>query len=137
MPPVRTLSAPPCWTPITAQRKCVRRSTRSRPHRARRCSIEQRSANERRAIARPAGLVGRTPWSAADAPVGLLASCKKLMSLFRQRDEGVPRGPGGPPHRSEEHTSELQSLRHLVCRLLLEKKNTTRPHSHTTPITWR
>src|SRR5258705_6057944 len=31
--------------------------------------------------------------------------------------------------RSEEHTSELQSLRHLVCRLLLEKKkkrNTTR-----------
>src|ERR1035438_10611322 len=25
-------------------------------------------------------------------------------------------------HRSEEHTSELQSLRHLVCRLLLDKK---------------
>src|SRR5262247_2877303 len=32
--------------------------------------------------------------------------------------------PAAPPrgHRSEEHTSELQSLRHLVCRLLLEKK---------------
>src|SRR5205814_7576381 len=30
----------------------------------------------------------------------------------------------GPSYeRSEEHTSELQSLRHLVCRLLLEKKN--------------
>src|SRR5438045_5869757 len=28
--------------------------------------------------------------------------------------------------RSEEHTSELQSLRHLVCRLLLEKKNQER-----------
>src|SRR5205814_6816466 len=27
------------------------------------------------------------------------------------------------PLRSEEHTSELQSLRHLVCRLLLEKKS--------------
>src|ERR1035441_10901661 len=27
--------------------------------------------------------------------------------------------------RSEEHTSQLQSLRHLVCRLLLEKKKTT------------
>src|ERR1035441_10963356 len=27
--------------------------------------------------------------------------------------------------RSEEHTSELQSLRHLVCRLLLEKKKTS------------
>src|SRR5205814_5056174 len=34
------------------------------------------------------------------------------------------RVPPTPPHgqRSEEHTSELQSLRHLVCRLLLEKK---------------
>src|SRR5436853_1970648 len=28
----------------------------------------------------------------------------------------------GYAKRSEEHTSELQSLRHLVCRLLLEKK---------------
>src|SRR5262245_63401934 len=28
--------------------------------------------------------------------------------------------------RSEEHTSELQSLRHLVCRLLLEKKKNKR-----------
>src|SRR5258705_3438817 len=28
--------------------------------------------------------------------------------------------------RSEEHTSELQSLRHLVCRLLLEKKKQER-----------
>src|SRR5205814_5188923 len=36
---------------------------------------------------------------------------------------GLPRShtPGVRP-RSEEHTSELQSLRHLVCRLLLEKK---------------
>src|SRR5437899_8301846 len=34
--------------------------------------------------------------------------------------------------RSEEHTSELQSLRHLVCRLLLEKKkkqNKSREHT--------
>src|SRR6195952_6161878 len=29
--------------------------------------------------------------------------------------------------RSEEHTSELQSLRHLVCRLLLEKKKKIKP----------
>src|SRR2546429_6529419 len=29
-----------------------------------------------------------------------------------------------PSQRSEEHTSELQSRLHLVCRLLLEKKNT-------------
>src|SRR5947208_8470825 len=31
----------------------------------------------------------------------------------------------GRPHRSEEHTSELQSPDHLVCRLLLEKKKNT------------
>src|SRR2546423_2869428 len=30
--------------------------------------------------------------------------------------------PGGDQLRSEEHTSELQSLAYLVCRLLLEKK---------------
>src|SRR5258705_9372815 len=37
--------------------------------------------------------------------------------------------------RSEEHTSELQSLRHLVCRLLLEKKkkkSTRLSYSHST-----
>src|ERR1039458_9714773 len=34
-------------------------------------------------------------------------------------------GPTTTP-RSEEHTSELQSLRHLVCRLLLEKTTKTR-----------
>src|SRR5438876_4732309 len=33
-------------------------------------------------------------------------------------------GGGGPARRSEEHTSELQSPVHLVCRLLLEKKKT-------------
>src|SRR2546422_7886223 len=32
--------------------------------------------------------------------------------------------------RSEEHTSELQSRLHLVCRLLLEKKKTSRQHMH-------
>src|SRR5471030_222394 len=34
--------------------------------------------------------------------------------------------PGMELGRSEEHTSELQSLRHLVCRLLLEKKKLPR-----------
>src|SRR5690625_6134609 len=35
--------------------------------------------------------------------------------------------------RSEEHTSELQSRGHLVCRLLLEKKNTDLEHENNTP----
>src|SRR5437899_7395951 len=34
----------------------------------------------------------------------------------------APQRPESAAGRSEEHTSELQSLRHLVCRLLLEKK---------------
>src|SRR3712207_8664736 len=43
-------------------------------------------------------------------------------------DPGLPRGVGRESLdavvRSEEHTSELQSRQYLVCRLLLEKKNT-------------
>src|SRR5437870_7344410 len=46
----------------------------------------------------------------ADAPRRVAACARK----FRQR--------------SEEHTSELQSRGHLVCRLLLEKKNQTQPY---------
>src|SRR5205814_8541832 len=45
---------------------------------------------------------------------------------LRQRRRGQGRRQDVAPivrlARSEEHTSELQSLRHLVCRLLLEKK---------------
>src|SRR5947209_12062638 len=37
---------------------------------------------------------------------------------------GSERDFEGPTFRSEEHTSELQSCQYLVCRLLLEKKNT-------------
>src|SRR5437899_7951469 len=40
--------------------------------------------------------------------------------------ESYPHAARLPRLRSEEHTSELQSLRHLVCRLLLEKKKTNR-----------
>src|SRR5262245_62610258 len=40
----------------------------------------------------------------------------------RLRADGSVEAPLDLAARSEEHTSELQSLRHLVCRLLLEKK---------------
>src|SRR5438876_1670914 len=44
--------------------------------------------------------------------------------------------PAPPKTRSEEHTSELQSPVHLVCRLLLEKKKniSRRPHSRYTNL---
>src|SRR5215472_9639248 len=45
---------------------------------------------------------------------------------FRAHQSGSPAQGHHHDHRSEEHTSELQSLRHLVCRLLLEKKKTRR-----------
>src|SRR5262245_63700712 len=49
------------------------------------------------------------------------AGCDVVLGRKRVgRDEHDVRPAG--LERSEEHTSELQSLRHLVCRLLLEKK---------------
>src|SRR5262245_62732585 len=45
-------------------------------------------------------------------------AAKEYQTLLTRKQKDVP----GDEHRSEEHTSELQSLRHLVCRLLLEKK---------------
>src|SRR2546422_6655259 len=39
--------------------------------------------------------------------------------------------------RSEEHTSELQSRLHLVCRLLLEKKKRIMLDSANDPLAWR
>jgi hypothetical protein len=42
-------------------------------------------------------MVGRTPWSAADAPVGLLAPCKMPISLSGQRDEDSRAAQDSPP----------------------------------------
>src|SRR5882724_10745244 len=58
-------------------------------------------------------------------------------TLFRSILAGAPKRSGTVSMtlgsrsclRSEEHTSELQSLRHLVCRLLLEKKKNKTSHS--------
>src|SRR5438046_4802829 len=44
---------------------------------------------------------------------------------FRSPTQLIPGFAGVADQRSEEHTSELQSLTNLVCRLLLEKKNKT------------
>src|SRR5436853_4663443 len=58
------------------------------------------------------------------------AGCPPLSPAAPAR--GNARGPACACWtRSEEHTSELQSLRHLVCRLLLEKKK-KKKETHTT-----
>src|SRR2546430_8752402 len=58
-------------------------------------------------------------------------------ALFENRaTHGIEHDVGAAP-RSEEHTSELQSQSNLVCRLLLEKKKTTKrspTHRHTPPL---
>src|ERR1039458_7315307 len=56
-------------------------------------------------------------------------------TLFRSHRTRWPITPEGTrirptAFRSEEHTSELQSLRHLVCRLLLEKKKKKKKNLH-------
>src|SRR5205814_3046700 len=50
-------------------------------------------------------------------------ACRAGLPALDPEEEGHRgRRCGGEGARSEEQTSELQSLRHLVCRLLLEKK---------------
>src|SRR3712207_8704090 len=67
---------------------------------------------------------GRRPVSRAGVPAA------RAHGGGRRRGPAVPAGdrqrPAAVHHppRSEEHTSELQSRQYLVCRLLLEKKNT-------------
>src|SRR2546422_1181051 len=74
--------------------------------------------------------------------VGVLESLEELAPhvplLDRRRGCGRAGSPRNPPgarlpalrSRSEEHTSELQSRLHLVCRLLLEKKKKTSSNNH-------
>src|SRR5947209_14258464 len=55
-------------------------------------------------------------------PVGLSAT--QLAVVMGARVIAIDVAPERRKLRSEEHTSELQSRQYLVCRLLLEKKNT-------------
>src|SRR5258706_8527706 len=59
-----------------------------------------------------------------------LTESSRSASLFFYVADRVPISTGGimmKSFRSEEHTSELQSLTNLVCRLLLEKKKIAAP----------
>src|SRR2546422_4136263 len=76
-----------------------------------------------------------------------IACCRvDIASIPRSHDPVIPlhvllrhrllrQANGFESLRSEEHTSELQSRLHLVCRLLLEKKKKTYQHSQTTRVT--
>src|SRR5258706_7299045 len=78
-------------------------------------------------------ICGVIPWPAhaltgGDAAgLGVVPECPRFLA----GPDAAPEAPG----RSEEHTSELQSLTNLVCRLLLEKKkHNTTPRPHTTDV---
>src|SRR5262245_64215892 len=70
-----------------------------------RWATEGAKPSSRSAVTAPPALATEPPGSRAATPAGRCAAPERSQA------------------RSEEHTSELQSLRHLVCRLLLEKKN--------------
>src|SRR3546814_2690556 len=92
------------------------------------------------------GLLAANTMKARDRqnPQSISARCRRRVGIARRRTriaggrsqadpfsdavEGSAKLAGT---RSEEHTSELQSLmRHLVCRLLLEKNNTSKTRNH-------
>src|SRR5690348_17467545 len=99
------------------------------------------------ALVRSASIQASLPWVSWKPPIGL-PNCSRVRAystaVSRQdlADPSTPqaipnlasvRHDNGPlsPDRSEEHTSELQSPVHLVCRLLLEKKK----NSHSSILT--
>src|ERR1039458_633194 len=57
----------------------------------------------------------------AEDKARLARSCQEVGEIFNGEQGVATRAAEAGDERSEEHTSELQSLRHLVCRLLLEK----------------
>src|SRR2546422_7725778 len=78
-------------------------------------------------------MIRRPPRSTLFPYTTLFRSMNFLDVFTRLATSSMAQGPltliclalffGEKIHRSEEHTSELQSRLHLVCRLLLEKKN--------------
>src|SRR5262245_63220883 len=74
------------------------------------------------------GFRSRIVWKSCSKPCGVFGGKNSKEKTGRPAPKRsailMPRVYHAPPSRlrSEEHTSELQSLRHLVCRLLLEKK---------------
>src|SRR2546429_1419677 len=71
-------------------------------------------------------------------PAGIGGSARVERAQRHRGEDGFSRTARHPVHRprekrSEEHTSELQSRLHLVCRLLLEKKNNKACSLHALP----
>src|SRR5437016_8766380 len=64
------------------------------------------------------------------SPVPQLDHAAFRVAESRLDEPSEKKTPEDDDPRSEEHTSELQSLTNIVCRLLLEKKKQTRTRTH-------
>src|SRR2546429_1804453 len=87
------------------------------------------TSTHREAISAPPLWTSRFPWESTNSQVHLRSPASYTSSalhVVRDFPAKSSSGPGGTncslrhSKRSEEHTSELQSRLHLVCRLLLE-----------------
>src|SRR5258708_26251854 len=74
-------------------------------------------------------MIRRPPRSTLFPYTTLFRSASASTRSWRPSSPRSRRRRGIPTRRSEEHTSELQSPDHLVCRLLLEKKKKYPPKS--------
>src|SRR2546425_8085103 len=127
MPPTpeTSLARPPRTTPPTARSAAFW----SRPSSALAPSAESTENSPNRRIA-------HAPKEMGDHALNMTAGKFSDWNSMCQKRSGCPRStvrsrPEKIAPRSEEHTSELQSLAYLVCRLLLEKKN-KRKHQFST-----
>src|SRR5437870_11554058 len=78
------------------------------------------------------GLADRPPWPPRPSRAPTASACapyRELIELALARGRNAMAIWRDLVDRSEEHTSELQSRGHLVCRLLLEKKNKHKQHT--------
>src|ERR1035438_10749886 len=81
--------------------------------------LQARAANE---FSLTVNNIMRGPALVGYEPTGVRWSHDGSRILFQWKQSTDKEIAPMDTYRSEEHTSELQSLRHLVCRLLLEKK---------------
>src|SRR3989441_8252298 len=88
--------------------------------------VAERTSFVSRSLSAMLGVLKIVAYSAGDSPPACVMSavCTLLGRVLRS-DQVLPLSS-----RSEEHTSELQSLAYLVCRLLLEKKKKNRRRSN-------
>src|SRR5687768_17947948 len=94
-----------------------------------RTSNSRRTGSPRSSAGRAAAMIS---WSSASSRTGggSWVLCRMWSGSADAGSRMADRSTPAAFQRSEEHTSELQSRLHLVCRLLLEKKKKKKNHVH-------